>query len=260
MTHADAVLRKILMKSDIDKEFERVEQLQKRKYPLLCGCVKDGILYPKLYKKSPLKLMVVLMEPLVEGNGNIQSPLDVDLNIEDALFKLETHCHSDLNKIWIKIAAMAYALKNRCTYSESLSWNQIREGLSCVSLVCLSKTPWRAHTDVKDSLYLERVCDWEAVIKKQLLSIDFNIILFGQTWDCLSINPINPNEIWDSRKMTDVRKYYHSIINHKVMSIKIFRYGNSKQIIVIGYHPYDGDYSAGLQTVSIMDYLDRFKI
>ena len=193
MTHADAALKITQMMNDIDKEFERIEQLQKRKYPLLFGCVKDGILYPELYEKSPLKLMVVLAEPLVIGYGNIQAPLDVDLNTEDAVYKLETHCLKDLNNTWIKIAAMAYALKNRCIYSENLLWSQVKEGLACVSLVHLSKTPWRTKTDTKDTLYLERVCDWEPIIKMQLLSIDFDIVLFGQTWDCSSVNPINPN-------------------------------------------------------------------
>lgn len=246
------------MMNDIDNEFKKVEQLQKMKYPLLCGCVKDGILYPELYKKSPLKLMVVLTEPLVNGEGNIQAPLDVDINMEDAVYKIETHYQRELNRTWIKIAAMAYTLRNRCIYSENLSWNQVKEGLSCVSLVHLSKTPWRTKADPKDPLYLERICAWESVIKKQLLSIDFDIILFGQTWDCSSINPINPNEIWDYRKMTNVRMYSHSIINHKMMRIQIFRYENSKQIIVNGYHPYDDEFSAGLQTESILDYMERY--
>ena len=251
------------MINDIDKEFEKVEQLQKRKYPLLCGCVKDGILYPALYEKSPLKLMVVLTEPLLNGDGNIQAPLDVDINIEDAVYKIETHYQKELNRTWIKIAAMAYALRNQCIYSENLSWDQMKEGLSCVSLVHLSKTPWRAKTDTKDLVYLERVCDWEPVIKKQLLSIDFDIILFGQTWDCSSINPINPNEVWDNRKMRDIWKYYRNTLEHKIIGIQIFRYDNSRQIIVNGYHPSyginDGN-NACWQTESIMDYLERFKL
>ena len=245
------------MVNDINYEFEIVEQLHKRKYPLLCGCVKDGILYPDLYETSPLKLMIVLAEPLVRDYGNIQAPLDVDLNIEDAIFKLETHCLQYMNKTWIKIAAMAYALKYRKEYSENLSWNQVKEGLSCVSLIHLSKTPWREKTDIKDPLYRERVCDWEPVIKKQLLTIKYDIILYGQTWDCSSINPIIPNEVWDYRKMTDFRMYSHSIINHKMMRMQVFRYENSRQIIVNGYHPYNDEYSAGLQTQGIMDYLDR---
>ena len=225
------------MMSDIDKEFDKVEQLQKRKYPLLCGCVKDGILYPEFYEKSPFKLMVVLKEPLVESSGNIQAPLDVDLNIEDVVYKLETHCLKDLNKTWIKqIAGMAYALRNRCIYSENLSWRKLREGLSCVSFIYLSKTPWRTQANTKDPFYLTRVRDWESVIKKQLLSIDFDIIVFVQTWDFSSINPINPYEVWDYKKITDTRMYAHSIIGHKLIRMQIFRYENSRQIIVNGYN------------------------
>ena len=244
-----------LMKSDIDKEFEKIEQLQKRKYPLLCGCVKDGILYPELYEKSPLKLMFVLSEPLEKGTGNIQSPLNVDLNMGDAGYKLEPHHQKELNRIWIKIAAMAYALRNRCIYSEKLSWPQVNEGLSCVSLIHLSKTPWGTKSDAENSFYLERVYDWEPVIKKQLLSIGFDIILFGQTWDCSSINPIKPNEIWDYRKMTDVRMYIQNTSNNEKRGLQIFRYDNSRQIIVNGYHPSDGN-SACWQTECIINYLD----
>ncbi len=249
-----------LMMSDIDKEFDKVEQLQKRKYPLLCGCVKDGILYPEFYEKSPFKLMVVLKEPLVESSGNIQAPLDVDLNIEDVVYKLETHCLKDLNKKCVRLAEIAFALKNRCQYSDNLSWTQLREGLSCVSLICLSKTPWRTQANTKDPFYLARVREWESVIKKQFLSIDFDIIVFVQTWDFFSINPINPHEVWDYKKITDTRMYAHSIIGHKLIRMQIFRYENSRQIIVNGYNSYDDEYSAGLQTESILDYLDRFKL
>lgn len=251
------------MMSDNDKEFEKIEQLQKRKYPLICGCVKDGILYPELYKKSPLKLMVILKEPLVKGSGSIQSPLDVNLNIEDVVYKLETHCLEDLNITWIRIAAIAYALKNRCQYSDNLSWTELREGLSCVSLIYLSKTPWRTDADTKDPLYLERVCDWGPVIKRQLLSIDFDIILFGQTWGCSSINPIKPNEVWDYNKMTDIYKYYLSTLEHKLLGIQIFKYESSRQVIVNGYHPsygMKGRNNPCWQTESILDYLDRYKL
>lgn len=258
MTHADAALKITQMMNDIDKEFEKIEQLQKGKYPLLFGCVKDGILYPELYEKSPFKLMVVLKEPLVDGSRNTQSPLDVDLNIEDVVYKLETHCLKDLNITWKKIAAIAYALKNRCQYSDNLSWTQLREGLSCVSLICLSKTPWITQADTKDPSYLARVRDWESVIKKQFLSIDFDIIVFVQTWDFSSINPINPHEVWDYKKITDTRMYAHSIIGHKLIRMQIFRYENSNQIIVNGYNSYDDEYSVGLQTESILDYLNKF--
>lgn len=238
----------------IEEKFKEVEQLQKKKYPLLLGCIQDGVLYPELYDKSPFKMMVVLKEPYDRWDKNTETPIGGDFTFWDVIYNLETHYLEGLNKTWLKIAAMAYALKNKVEYTEELSYAQIKEGLGCVAFINLSKTPWKTKTDIKGNLYRGRVQDWEPVVREQLLNIDFDIILYGYTFDSSSINPINPNKVWDYTKATNVENYIRKTSDNKKLTVQILRYENSKQIIVNGYHPAFGN-SARWQTEYIQAYL-----
>ena len=182
------------MMNKIKEEFNKVEMYQKIKYPLLKGCIEDGILIPEAYGKSPLKMMVVLKEPFDAWDEETQSPIGGDFCFADIIRNLEYEYNKGLNKTWLKVAAMAYAIKHGIPYSENLTLEEVREGLSCICWINLSKTPWKTQSDVKDKNYLSRVKDWESVVKEQLKSIDYNLILYGYTWDCSLLNPIEPLE------------------------------------------------------------------
>ena len=56
------------MMNKVEEEFNKVEMYQKIKYPLLKGCIEDGILIPEVYGKSPLKMVVILKEPFDAEN------------------------------------------------------------------------------------------------------------------------------------------------------------------------------------------------
>ena len=111
----------------IENEFRKIERSQMKKYPLLRGCIRDGILYPEQYEKSPFKMLVLLKEPYDEWDDNTETPIGGDFGFVDVIYNLETHCQEGLNKTWRKIAAIAYALKEGTKYTEDLSYEQIKE-------------------------------------------------------------------------------------------------------------------------------------
>ena len=242
----------------IENEFRKIERSQMKKYPLLRGCIRDGILYPEQYEKSPFKMLVLLKEPYDEWDDNTETPIGGDFGFVDVIYNLETHCQEGLNKTWRKIAAIAYALKEGTKYTEDLSYEQIKEGLECVCFINLSKTPWRTTSDLKDPSYQQRVKDWESVVKAQLLHIDFDVVLYGGTWLSSSLNPINPNEVWDYAKIQNIQLYKRKTPGNKNLTIQILRYDNSKQIIVNGYHPAFGN-CACWQTECIRNYYEKTK-
>lgn len=246
------------IEKQIEDQFNQVEQSQMEKYPLLRGCIRDGVLYPGLYEESPFKMMVLLKEPYDGWDAETETPVGGDFAFIDVISNLETHCLEGLNKTWIKIAAMTFAIKNDAEYTENLSYEQIKEGLSCVCFINLSKTPWKTRTNVNDDSYLERVKTWEPIVKAQLQSIDFDIALYGYTWDSSEINPINPNEQWDNNKTKDVKFYNRKTSDNKNLTVQILRYEDSDKIIVNGYHPAYGN-SACWQTEYIQDYMKNNK-
>ena len=245
------------MMNKIKEEFNKVEMYQKIKYPLLKGCIEDGILIPEAYGKSPLKMMVVLKEPFDAWDEETQSPIGGDFCFADIIRNLEYEYNKGLNKTWLKVAAMAYAIKHGIPYSENLTLEEVREGLSCICWINLSKTPWKTQSDVKDKNYLSRVKDWESVVKEQLKSIDYNLILYGYTWDCSLLNPIEPDKCWDYTKVQDKQDYTYCSESGKKYGVQIFKYQGSDKIIVNGYHPELGN-SASWQTDFIQNYINRY--
>ncbi len=245
------------MMSKIEDEFKKAEMYQLLKYPKLSGCIRDGVLYPEAYKKSPLKMMIILKEPFDEWDEITQSPVGGDFCFEDVTNNLEAEYSKGLNRTWLKVAAMAYAIKNNTEYTEDLSLEQVREGLSCICWINLSKTPWKNQSDIKDINYLARVADWEPVVKCQLESTDFNLIFYGYTWDCSMLNPIEPENRWDYTKVKDKQAYNYSSATGKKYGIQIFHYQGSNKIIVNGYHPEFGN-SACWQTGFIQNYINKY--
>lgn len=117
----------------IEKIFSNIEFSELQKYPHLSSCMKDGILFPSAFEKSPLKIAFILKEPYAEWDEESQTPKDCDYDFFDIIRDLKYHYDHDLNKIWLKVSAIAYALKNKTDYTENLSYEQVVEGLSCVA-------------------------------------------------------------------------------------------------------------------------------
>lgn len=241
------------MKNKVDYAFSQTEASELKKYPLLSCCMKDGVLFPGAYEKSPLKMAFILKEPYADWDEETDSPMGCDYNFFDIIRDLKYHYDNDLNKTWLKVSAIAYSLKNKTPYTESLSYNQVVEGLSCVAWINLSKTPWCTTTKM-DAAYMERARIWEPVVKAQLLEIKPDIVFYGNTWDVSALNPIEPEVPFQEGFCVNEKKYEYKSEKNKTFRIFISSYRNTNKILVNGYHPELGN-SAKWQTEFIQDYL-----
>ena len=235
--------------------FSQIESSELKKYPLLSCCMRDGVLFPTAYESSVLKIAFILKEPYAEWDEATNSPADCDFDFFDIVKNLKYHYGHDLNKTWLKVSAIAYALKNKAEYTESLSYEQVVEGLSCVAWINLSKTPWRTTTKI-DAAYKERVKTWEPVIKQQLSQITPDIVFYGNIWELSYINPIEPDVPWQDEFTTNLRKYEYKSEKGKTFRISILKYRNTNKILVNGYHPELGN-SAKWQTEFIKNYIKK---
>ena len=158
-----------------------------------------------------------------------------------------------MNKTWLKVSAIAYALKNKTDYTENLSYQQVVEGLSCVAWINLSKTPWKTTTKM-DKAYYERVAVWEPVVKAQLQEIKPDIVFYGNTWEASTINPIEPDIPWQTGFNVNETKYEYTSDGGNKYRIFISKYRNTNKILVNGYHPGLGN-SSQWQTEFIQEYM-----
>ena len=243
--------------SNYNQLFSAIESSELQKYPLISCCMKDGILYPKVYDKSPLKFVVALKEPYADWDEESAAPKDCDFDFFDIVRDLKRHYDVGLNKTWLKVAAIACSLKNNASYTESLSYDQVVEGLSCVAWINLSKTPWRTTTTM-NAAYKKRAALWEPVVKEQLLQASPDIVFYGNTWDSSAVNPIEPKVPWSGDFCSDQKQYAYTSQSGKKFRILISRYRNTKKILVNGYHPEFGN-SAEWQTSFIKEYLAALK-
>lgn len=240
------------MQISYEQLFSKIESSELKKYPLLSCCMRDGVLFPSEYATSPLKIAFILKEPYAEWDNETNSPQNCDFSFFDIIRDLKYHYENDLNKTWLKVSAIAYSLKNKTQYTESLSYDQVVEGLTCVAWINLSKTPWRTTTKM-DAAYMERVRIWEPVVKEQLLQAKPDIVFYGNTWDASSINPIEPNILWQEKFSTNQKKYEYKSDGGNSYRIFISTYRSTNKILVNGYHPGLGN-GAHWQTEFIKDY------
>ena len=238
-------------------KFEAIQKIELKKYPLLSCCMKDGILFPKAYSKSSLKIAFILKEPYAEWDEATNSPADCDYDFFDVIRDLKYHYENGLNKTWLKVAAIAYSLKNHTPYTEALSYAQVVEGLSCVAWINLSKTPWKTTTKM-DAAYYERVKLWEPVVREQLKECSPDIVFYGNTWDASIINPIEPDAVWQENFCTNKKEYIYQSDGGKPFRIFISQYRNTNKLLVNGYHPELGN-AAEWQTDSIKDYIKNLQ-
>lgn len=237
----------------IEKIFSEIENSELQKYPHLSSCMKDGILFPSAFEKSALKIAFILKEPYAEWDEETQTPKDCDYDFFDIIRDLKYHYYHDLNKTWLKVSAIAYALKNKTKYTENLSYQQVVEGLSCVAWINLSKTPWKTTTKMNKAYY-ERVADWEPVVKAQLQEIKADIVFYGNTWEASIINPIEPDIPWQTGFNVNETKYEYTSDGGNKYRIFISKYRNTNKILVNGYHPGLGN-SSQWQTEFIQEYM-----
>ncbi len=230
------------MKSSFNSLFSQIESSELKKYPLLSCCMRDGVLYPAAYEKSPLKIIFILKEPYADWDEATNAPKDCDFDFFDIIRDLKYHYENGLNKTWLKVAAIAYALKNKKEYTEKFSYEQVVEGLSCVAWINLSKTPWRITTKM-DAAYQKRVAIWEPVVKAQLSEIKPDIVFYGNTWDYSTVNPIEPNISWQESFCTTPKKYEYHSEGGNTYRVTILKYRNTNKILVNGYHPELGNSS-----------------
>ena len=239
--------------SNFDPLFSKIESSELKKYPLLSHCMKDGVLFPVEYEKSKLKIAFILKEPYAEWDEESDAPMNCDFDFFDIVKNLKYHYEHDLNKTWLRVSAIAYSLKNKTPYTESLSYEKVVEGLSCVAWINLSKTPWRTTTEM-DSAYMERVRIWEPVVKAQLLDYKPDIVFYGNTWDASGVNPIEPNIPWQGDFCTNQKKYEYTSDGGNKYRIFISKYRDTDKILVNGYHPGLGK-SAEWQTKFVQEYI-----
>ena len=238
----------------MDSLFSQIEASELKKYPLLSCCMRDGVLFPEAYKKASLKMAFILKEPYASWDDKSNSPMDCDYDFFDIIRDLKYHYEHDLNKTWLKVSAIAYALKNKTEYTEDLSYEQVVEGLSCVAWINLSKTPWKTTTKM-DAAYKERVAVWEPVVKAQFAEIAPDIVFYGNTWELSYVNPIEPEVSWQTGFCSDEKKYEYKSEGGNTYKIFISHYRNTNKILVNGYHPELGN-SAKWQTDFIKIYLN----
>ena len=243
------------MKSNYNSLFSKIESSELKKYPLLSCCVKDGVLIPERYEKSPLKILFVLKEPYSDWDEETGAPSNCNFNFSDIVDDLDYHYEKGLNRTWLKVSAIAYSLKNKTPYSENLSYEQVVDGLSCVAWINLSKTPWHSTTKM-DSSYIKPVRTWEPVVKAQFSQINADIIFYGNTWDFSFVNPIEPDIPWNNNFCTDEKTYEYQSEGGNKYRIFISKYRDTNKILVNGYHPEFGN-SADWQTEFIKDYLEN---
>jgi len=242
------------MKTYCNSLFSQIESTELKKYPLLSCCMRDGVLYPAAYEKSPLKIIFILKEPYADWDEATNAPKDCDFDFFDIIRDLKYHYENGLNKTWLKVSAIAYALKNKTEYTEELSYEQVVEGLSCVAWINLSKTPWKTTTKM-DAAYYERVRIWEPIVKEQLLEAAPNIVFYGNTWDASVINPLEPNINWQESFCTNTKEYIYKSDGGKQFRIYISQYRNTNKLLINGYHPEFGN-AAERQTDFIKNYIN----
>ncbi len=234
--------------------FKTIEQAELKKYPLLTCCMNDGILFPEKYKKSSFKIVFILKEPYADWDEKSNMPKDCDFDFFDIIRDLKSHYdEGSLNKTWLKVAAMAYSLKNSCEYTEKLKYEQVVEGLECVAWINLSKTPWKTTTKTDDD-FKARGSTWEPYVKLQLEDLNPGIVFYGNTWDLSEINPIEPDKGWKAEYATPSKKYDYYSEQGKHFNIFLCKYKKTGTILVNGYHPELGN-SAKWQTDFIKDYM-----
>lgn len=218
------------------KKFSEIEKFERSKYPDLRGCSKDGYLFPLNFILSRFKITFILKEPYEDFDEKNQRPVGNGLNYRCMAHNLE-ESGMRTNKTWKKVAAIAYALKNQCDYTETLSLKQMTEGLKCVNWINLSKTPWQKQTNENDA-YKQRVKLWEPYVKEQMEHAPRSTIYyFGNTWDSTPINPVEPDKLWDSQKFKNEEKHKWTTTNGNCCFIKVSTYRNTKILVVNGYHP-----------------------
>lgn len=223
----------------MDNLFSEIEKQEIRKYPGLKGCTKDGILFPDYYHTSEFKITFILKESYEKWDETEQKPIGDGLNYCDMAHNLE-ESGMCTNKTWKAVAAIAYALKNQCDYTEILSTDQMTEGLKCVNWINLSKTPWQKHTNENDA-YKQRVQLWDPYVKEQMeRARGSTIYYFGNTWDSTTINPVEPDKLWDSECFKNKKPESWTSEDGKQFSIEISTYKDGKSLIVNGYHPQFG--------------------
>ena len=241
-------------KSDI--LFSKIQESEIRKYPRLGCCMKDGILYPTAYAESNFKMAVLLKEPYAEWDEELNMPSECDYDFFDIIQNLKYHYNNGLNRTWIKVAAIAYSLNNKTPYTENLSYNQVVEGLSCVSWINLSKTPWKTTTKM-DEAFFDRVNIWEPVVRAQLAECNPDIVFYGNTWDSSWVNPIEPDLEWAGENCTNTRKYCYKSKGGNKYTIYISQYKETGKLLVNGYHPEFGN-SSCWQTGFIQNYMNMY--
>lgn len=239
------------MNSLYERLYTEIENSELKKYPLLNCCMKDGILFPEKYEKSSLKMVFILKEPYADWDEKTNTPKNCDIDFFDLVRNLKSFYEDGFNKTWLKVAAISYSIKNETSYTESLTYEQVEEGLSCVAWINLSKTPWRT-TTIRNKAFQKRVSIWEPVVKEQLLQLNPDIIFYGNTWDSSALNPIEPNLEWKTSFCSNKKIY-----KRKRSKIYIFKYRDTKKIILNGYHPVFG-LSAKWQTECLKKYISKF--
>ena len=242
-----------------DEVFEQIQVEQCKKYGIT-SCIKDGILYPGQFEKSPFRMLMILKEPYADWDDENQKPVSEDFDFADIIRNLKEIWERGLNKTWLKVAAIAYSLKNDTPYTENLSFEQVKEGLECVCWINLSKTPWNTLTNM-DSKFYERTKAWEPVVKAQLAEVaelGYDIAWFGNTFDLGPLNPVEPYVGWDDFHDTFNEKWYQRTTEGgKKTRIQIMKYNKTDVIIVNGYHPGFGN-SAEWTVECIKDYRENF--
>ena len=73
------------MKPLLTNLFNTIQSSELKKYPLLSFCMKDGVLFPEEYEKSPLKMAFILKEPYADWDEETDSPMDCDNNFLDKI-------------------------------------------------------------------------------------------------------------------------------------------------------------------------------
>lgn len=243
-----------------DTLFEQVQAVQCQKYGIT-SCIKDGILYPGEYERSPFRMVIILKEPYADWDAENQKPISEDFNFSDIVHNLEAEYDRGLNKTWLKVASIAYSLKNDSPYTENLSYAQIVEGLKCVCWINLSKTPWKTTSNIHDPEFLERIKSWEPVVKAQLeeaSEIGFDMVWYGDTWDLGPINPVEPDFDWDENHDAFAEKWYHrNTQGGQHNKIMLAKYEKTNVFLINGYHPDYGN-SAKWTVDCIKDYKTYF--
>ena len=244
-----------------DTLFEQVQAAQCKKYGIT-SCIMDGILYPEDFEKSPFKIVFILKEPYAEWDAVNNKPISEDFNFSDIVHNLEAEYDRGLNKTWLKVASIAYSLKNDTPYTENLSYAQIVEGLKCVCWINLSKTPWKTTSNIHDPEFLERIKSWEPVVKAQLeeaSEIGFDMVWYGNTCDVGEepVNPVHPYVGWDAFHDINNEKWYKRETESGKNSIQIFKYRKTNILLINGYHPGYGN-SAKWTVDCIKDYKTYF--